>query len=199
MGAPHEASPPAEATAQMLTWLNGDLLIQALYTVAALGIADLVADEAKTAKDLAIAAGVEARALYQVLRMLAGHGVFLEDAEGRFGLTPLAVTLLRDRPGSVRDWVLFVGDPATWSATGNLLRSVRTGESAFATTHGMSLDAYLAQHPALGAAFDGWMTRQSGLHNDDRGRAGADGRDGDATGQRTGGEQGVRCADAGAT
>lgn len=34
-----EPSTPAEATAQMLAWLNGDLLVQALYTAAALGVA----------------------------------------------------------------------------------------------------------------------------------------------------------------
>jgi hypothetical protein len=159
-----EITPP-EATAQMLAWLNGDLLIQALYAAAALGIADLVAAEAKTAEELAAATSAQARPLYQVLRMLAGHGVFREDDQGRFGLTPLADTLRRDRPGSVREWVLYVGGPATWSATGNLLEAVRTGESAFALAHGTSIDAYLPRHPELSRTFDGWMTRQSGLHN----------------------------------
>ncbi len=156
----------AAATAQLLTWLNGDLLIQSLYTAAALGIADLVADEPLTPERLAAATGAQARPLYQLLRMLAGHGVFQEDDQGRFALTPLAIPLLRDRPGSVRDWVLFVGDAATWSATGALLQAVRTGRSAFETVHGETLDTYLGQHPHLGAAFAGWMTRQSGLHND---------------------------------
>jgi hypothetical protein len=157
--------PTPAATAQLLAWLNGDLLLQGLYTAAALGIADLVAAAAKTADELAATTGAQARPLHQVLRMLAGHGVFAEDAQGRFGLTPLAAALRQNQPGSVRDWVLFVGDPANWAATGRLLHTVRTGESAFATVHGMALDTYLARHAALGATFNGWMTRQSGLHN----------------------------------
>ncbi len=165
MVAPDATPVSLEATAQLLTWLNGDLLIQALYTAAALGIADLLADEPKTAEHLATVVGAQARPLYRVLRMLAGHGVFQEDAQGRFGLAPLAMPLLRDRPESVRDWVLFVGDRATWSATGTLLHAVRTGHSAFETVHGESLDAYLGQHSDVGAAFAAWMTRQSELHN----------------------------------
>lgn len=155
----------AEATAQMLTWLNGDLLVQALYTAAALGLADLVADGATHVDELAAATGAATRPLYRLLRMLAGHGVFREDEQGRFGLTPLAVTLRRDQGGSVRDWVLFVGDPACWAASGSLLQAVRSGESAFAAAHGVAIDPYLAQHPALSASFDAWMTSQSGLHN----------------------------------
>ena len=166
MVASREPSTPAEATAQMLAWLNSDLLVQALYAAAAFGVADLVADGAKDTYELAAATGAAARPLYRLLRMLASHGVFREDEQGRFGLTPLAATLRRDRPGSVRDWVLFVGDPACWSASGTLLRAVRTGESAFAAAHGLSLDAYLAQQPALSTIFDSWMTSQSGLHND---------------------------------
>ena len=48
-----EPSTTAEAVAQMLTWLNGDLLVQALYAAAALGLADLVADGAMHADELA--------------------------------------------------------------------------------------------------------------------------------------------------
>ena len=40
-----------------------------------------------------------------------------------------------------------------------------TGESGFVLAHGMSTYDYLAQHPALGATFDRWMTRQSDEHN----------------------------------
>ena len=165
MDAPGADFTPAEATSQLLAWLNGDLLVQALYAAAALGLADLVAEGAKTADELAAAASVRARPLYQVLRMLAGHGVFREDEEGRFALTPLAAALRRDAPGSVREWVLYVGDPATWAATGRLLEAVRTGQPAFALAHGTSMEAYLPAHPELARTFDGWMTRQSGLHN----------------------------------
>jgi cyclopropane fatty-acyl-phospholipid synthase-like methyltransferase len=46
-----------------------------------------------------------------------------------------------------------------------LADAVRTGEPAFVLAHGMPVYEYMAQHPALGAVFDRWMTQQSNAHN----------------------------------
>jgi len=97
--------------------------------------------------------------------MLAGAGVFAEEAPGRFGLTPLASTLRTNTPDSVRDWALFIAAPPVWAAWGNLLHSVQTGESAFEHTFGMRLFSYMTDHPELGAAYNNWMARQSELPN----------------------------------
>jgi hypothetical protein len=97
--------------------------------------------------------------------MLAGAGVFAEEAPGRFGLTPLASTLRTNTPDSVRDWALFIAAPPVWAAWGNLLHSVQTGESAFEHTFGMRLFSYMTDHPELGAAYNNWMARQSELQN----------------------------------
>jgi hypothetical protein len=40
---------------------------------------------------------------YRLLRMLASHGVFAEDDQGRFEITPLAGALQTNRDDSVRD------------------------------------------------------------------------------------------------
>ena len=97
--------------------------------------------------------------------MLAGAGVFAEEASGRFGLTPLASTLQTNTPDSVRDWALFIAAPPVWAAWGNLLHSVQTGESAFEHTFGMRLFSYMTDHPELGAAYNNWMAKQSELQN----------------------------------
>jgi hypothetical protein len=97
--------------------------------------------------------------------MLAGAGVFAEESSGRFTLTPLGSTLRADTPDSVRDWALFIAAPPVWAAWGNLLHSVRTGESAFEHTFGMRLFSYMTGHPELGAAYNNWMAKQSALQN----------------------------------
>ena len=55
-----------------------------MHVAAELGIADLLRDGPKTIEQLAAATGAHRQSLYRLLRMLAGYGVFAEDAAGRF-------------------------------------------------------------------------------------------------------------------
>jgi hypothetical protein len=48
--------------------------------------------------------------------MLVGVGVFREQEDGRFALTPLGGTLRSEEMESVRDWALYVGAPDPWMA-----------------------------------------------------------------------------------
>lgn len=61
---------------------------QALQTVADLGIAELVRDQAMTAKQLAVATGADEHAIYSVMRFLAGQGVNYEQDGHHFSLIP---------------------------------------------------------------------------------------------------------------
>jgi len=149
----------------MYGMLNSHFLVQALYVAATLGIADLLADGARTINELAEASASHAASLYRLLRMLARAGVFKEVEPGRFELTPLAATLRTDTPDSVRDWALFIAAPPVWAAWSNLLHSVRTGTSAFEHTFGMPLFTYFKDHPELAGAYNGWMVTQSELQN----------------------------------
>jgi len=97
--------------------------------------------------------------------MLTGPGVFEEMPDGRFAITPLGATLRTGAPNSVREWALFVGAPEMWQVWGGLRDSVMTGEASFPAVHGTPMWQYMAAHPDLGQAFNGWMTRQSRLHN----------------------------------
>lgn len=162
---PDDPGRSSEAASGMLRLLNGFLTVQTLHVAAALGIPDLLADAPATVDSLAVSTGAHRGSLYRVLRMLAGVGALREEADGRFSLTALGATLRSDAPHSVRDWALYVGAPDTWAAWGRLHDTVMTGESGFVLEHGMPTYDYLAQHPALGATFDRWMTRQSAQHN----------------------------------
>ncbi len=129
---------------------------QALYVVAKLGVADLLAAGPRTADELARRLGVQPRPLFRVLRMLAAHGVFTQDASDRFGLTPLGQTLLTDHPKTVRHSVIMHGE-VHYQAAGALLHTVRTGETGFDHLFGSPLFTYLGTHPEDSAAFNAAM------------------------------------------
>lgn len=154
-----------EATARMLQMLNAFLTVQSIHVAAALGIADKLLDGPKEVTQLASAINAHAGALYRLLRMLAGQGVFTEQTDGRFALNPLGECLCSEGPSSVRDWALFVGAPEMWDTWGRLRDSLVTGETAFPRVHGMPVWKYLALHPDVGAPFNRWMSQQSEQHN----------------------------------
>jgi hypothetical protein len=97
--------------------------------------------------------------------MLAGLGVFAEDAEARFALTPLGATLRSDAADSVRDRAIFYGAPEMWPVWGDLRHAVTTGRSAFEHTHDQPFYDYLGEHPAVGAPFNRYMSATSRQHN----------------------------------
>jgi hypothetical protein len=141
------------ATAALLRLVGGHALSAALYVVAELKIADLLAEGPQRSADLAAATGTHGAPLERVLRALASRGVFAEDEAGRFRLTPTAELLRSDVPHSVRAVALSWGHPARREPLGLLLYSVRTGRPAFDRLYGVSLREHLARDP--GAA-DRW-------------------------------------------
>src|SRR5262249_25636269 len=119
---------------QITRMLSGYWVSQAIYVAAKLGLADLVNDGPKTADQLATATKSHARSLYRLLRALASVGIFVEDNQHRFGLTPLA-ECLRSVPGSQRSLAMMTGEEH-YQAFGQLLYSVQTGKTAFDKVHG---------------------------------------------------------------
>jgi hypothetical protein len=88
------------------------------------------------------------------MRALASIGVFHESAGRRFELRSLGDGLRSDAPGSLAGWAAHVGTPGYWSAWGNLLHTVRTGENAFRSVHGVDIWEYRAHRPEERAIFD---------------------------------------------
>jgi len=155
-------TPPAAAMLQLIAsfWMS-----RALYLAVKLGVADLLKDGPKHSEELARATGMHPPSLYRVLRALASVGVFAEDQQGRFALTPLAATLRTDVPGSLRAFALAELDEDHYAAWGDLPHSVRTGEVAFDHLFGMDVWRYRAQHPEEGRIFDEAMTSFSSVVN----------------------------------
>jgi len=134
---------------------------QAIYVIAKLGLADLLAAGPKTADELAQATEVQSAALYRLLRALASQGVFAEDAEHRFCHTPLSECLRQDVPGSQKAIAIMMGEEH-FQACGELLHSVRTGETGFQKVYRAPIFEYLSKHPEQAAIFDAAMVSVHG-------------------------------------
>ena len=146
--------PPPATLLQMMT---GYWVSQALYVVAKLGVADLLADGQSSVEDLATATQTDAPSLRRVLRALASVGVFTEASPGTYALTPLAALLQTGTPDSMRALAIMYAEEQ-YRAWGDALHSVRTGENAFERQFGTGYFAYLAQNPESDRVFNEAMT-----------------------------------------
>ena len=154
--------PPSVA---MLRMISGFRVSRVIYISAKLGIADLLKDGPKSSEKLGQATGTHAPSLYRVMRALASVGIFAEDAQGRFTLTPLAATLWSDVPGSLRAWAILTLGEEHYQAWGDLMHSVRAGETTFEHVFGMGVFQYEAQHPEHAKIFDEAMANLIGVYN----------------------------------
>jgi SAM-dependent methyltransferase len=93
--------------------------------------------------------------------MLAGYGVFAENLDGQFELTPAAALL---QTGALRD-VARMFNEADWNAYGNLLYSIKTGQPAFEHVNGMGAFDYYKAHPDAQERFDRGMANFANEEN----------------------------------
>lgn len=138
----------------MLQMITGFWISRAIYIAAKLGLADLVKDSPKTAVELARLTGTHSPSLYRALRALASVGVFADDGQGRFAQTPLSETLRSDTPGSLRAMAMVELGQEHFPAWGNLMHSVKTGETAFDNIFKQSAWEYYARNPEDASNFN---------------------------------------------
>jgi len=161
--------PPSEDRLRLLELINGGTICQAVGIAARLRIADRLVVGPKNAEELARETGVRPRPLFRVLRALAAFGVFAQDRNDRFRLSPLGELLRSDVRGSLRALAddhsdeVFRGDAA-------LLHTVETGETAFNHVFGMGRFEYLASHPEASRRFNEMMLGRT-LEHDEVARA----------------------------
>ena len=153
----HELPPPV----QLMQMLFGFAATRAIGVTAELRIADLLKDGAKTADELALQTGVFARSLYRVLRACASVGVYAEDNEKKFSLTPLAEPLVSDAPGSLRAFAEMISCDWQFQTWAELPYSVKTGKPSFDKVHGKPAFDYFWSNEKAGKVFNDAMTSNS--------------------------------------
>ena len=151
----------SDPSAELTRLINGFQISQALYVAALLGVADHLKDGPKSADVVARACDAHPRSLYRLMRALAAVGVFHENDDMEFSLTPVGFCLTSDAVETRRNWARFIGRPGAWHAWGNLLHSIKSGEGAYQVTHGMDSWSYRRQNLEEQAIFDSAMTGNS--------------------------------------
>ena len=141
--------------------ITGYWASQAVYVAAKLGISDLLHKEPQTAEQLAKTVNVQPGPLFRVLRALASVGVYQQQPDGRFALTPKAEGLRSDVPHSQRALAIMSGEEH-FKAWGELLYSVQTGKTAFEHLYGEPIFDYLSKHAEQAAVFDAAMVSVHG-------------------------------------
>ena len=158
------ADPTADSRERLLALVRGFRISQAIYVATRLGIPDLLADGPGEIGALAAASGTHAPSLRRLLLALAGVGVLDKVGADGFALAPMGTALRKGVPGSLQPAVLFQLNDSRWRPWGELLHSVRTGETAFDHVHGASLFDYLARNPDASALFNQGMAGNSPAH-----------------------------------
>ena len=151
--------PDIALTQTILASLNA----QAVYVAAKLGVADALATGPKSIDQLSRELGAHESSLYRVLRALASIGIFAEDQQRTFRLTPTAELLRSDVEGSLRDVAIFMGEDWHWSVWGQTLYSVKTGEAAWNRVHGKTVFPYFKTNSKAAEIFDRAMSSFSTL------------------------------------
>src|SRR5580704_1468031 len=129
--------------AQLIQMATAHWVSRLLQVAAQMDLADHLAESPKTAEELAQLTATDGRSLYRIMRTLASLGLFTEDADHRFSLTPLGEALKTGTPGSVRSSVLTLAGDLLTKSLDHLLYSVQTGKTGFENAFGVPLFAWL--------------------------------------------------------
>ncbi|QDT29193.1 methyltransferase [Gimesia panareensis] len=150
---------------QLEQMITGYCISQSIYAAAKLEIADLLISGPQTAEQLATATNTDAESLYRLLRALASVGIFAENEQGEFSLTPLAEPLRSDHPESKQACAIMNGEDQfrPWC---EIIYSLQTGKPAYDKIWGKSVFEFLAEHPDKAKIFDRAMTGIHGRGND---------------------------------
>lgn len=148
--------------AELVQLINGFQASQAISVAAALGLADQLRDRPADAAEIAHAIGAHPDALYRLMRVLAGIGVVEYVGTDRFALTAMGELLRRDASGTCAPMAELFGRPNVWQAWGDLLHTIRTGDTAFDHVHGCSVWEFRSRYPDEAGVFDRAMASGTG-------------------------------------
>jgi SAM-dependent methyltransferase len=141
--------------------LFGKQMTYCLSGVARLGVADHMNATPMAVEEIAGKTGAHAPSLYRVMRMLASMGVFKEEQDKRFALTPAGELLKSDTPGTMRYFAMMFGDEWTTRAYEHFMDCLRTGQDGVSKAYGQHVFDVLAERPEQSDTFQAAMTSSS--------------------------------------
>jgi SAM-dependent methyltransferase len=147
---------------ELIRLINNGSMSQAACVAAELGIADLLAQGPQPADALARATGSHAPSLRRLMRALTSLELCVECDDGSFALTPMGSLLRTDAPNSLRSWTILCGK-YVWPVSGDLLHSVKTGETTRDRAGGTDRFGHLETDKESAVIFNGAMAELSRL------------------------------------
>ena len=151
-------STDSDLAVSLLRLANGYQVSQAIAVAAALGLGDVIDAEPRAVDEIGAQVGADGGSLYRLLRALTTIGIFRENDEHHFTATPMSELLRSDHPRSMRSWPQFVRRGYHWAAWGDLLASVRTGETAMEHLYGTDVWQFRADKPEETTIFNAAMS-----------------------------------------
>lgn len=142
---------------QLLQMARGYRVARMVYVAAKLGLADYLAEGAKSATELASSTGTHPRFLYRLMRALASLGILSERADQHFALTPLGEALKTGAPGAARSGIMAAGSQFWWRAWGELPQAIETGTTGADIAWGMRVFEYLGRDPEVSSYCNEYM------------------------------------------
>jgi hypothetical protein len=121
-------------------------------------------DRPRSVAELASATGVDADALFRVLRYAAGRGFVAADGNRRFRASDVTSVLRRDHPNSWRGWVEFATSDWFWNAWRHAPSAVRGDSSGAEAATGHPFFEYVTRvDPHAGRVFNDAMRAGAAL------------------------------------
>ena len=137
-------------------------LAQAAYVAAELRLADHLAARPMQANELARATNCHPQSVRRLLRALVTLDICIEQDDGAFALGRSGSLLRSDHADSLQAWLLWFGRNQ-WAVWGDLLQTVRTGESARKRMTGSDGFGLLERDPTRASIFNMAMEQRSRL------------------------------------
>ena len=140
---------------------------RALYVAARLGVADVIANDEKSVREIASELELHEEHLYRLLRMLASMGIFEESLPRVFRNSKTSDYLRKDNPQNVRAMILMHNSPAMtrpWMEP--LEESMRDGEVPFVKAHNVDLFGYMDHNREFDILFSQAMDSVEALTGD---------------------------------
>ncbi len=135
-----------------LTWVA-----QAAFVATKLGVADHLLSGPKSVRELAELTGTDEGRLQQLMRALAGFGLFVLDSQGRYRLTLMSEPLANPE-SSLRLYIMIWGEQL-WEPGGRMLSLVQSGHDPFEQAYGLRAYEYYKANPEAGRLFVNYMNQ----------------------------------------
>ncbi len=149
---------------RLVSMIDGFLISRGLYVVAKLSIADELKKGGKTAQALAEKLTLNADAVYRLMRMLSGHGIFNHNKDNSFALNDISELMTTTHPQSLHGFLLHE-DEARWESYGKMEYTLKTGKPTFNHVFGEGYFDYIARDKQKFEQFDRGMATFSEEEN----------------------------------